>query len=143
MTGARARRRIKKMPVQVEDPGPVTKDKQMAAACTISWYEASRLLGARQPGRMNEVPDRDYFSSVFDFTRADLLKYVKENDLGEVLYGKSLDQRCVPSVYIQETSGGYNVCWDDDKPQILCFHRSLDEAATDFVLRYWNRLPPE
>ncbi|HKU81187.1 MAG TPA: hypothetical protein VJP76_03375 [Candidatus Tumulicola sp.] len=93
---------------------------------------------------MNEVPDQDYFASVFDFSRADLLAYIKDNDLAETLYGKSLDQRCVPSAYIQGApGGGYNVGWFDGKSEILRFHRSLNEAATDFVLRYWNMLLTE
>jgi hypothetical protein len=143
MSGARARRRMKDKPVKVEHVGPVTKTQQMAAACTVSWYEASRTLGARQPGQMNEVPDGDYFRRAFEFSRADLLRYVEDNGLAEALYGKSLDQRCTPSAYIQEASGGYDVGWYDERPHVLRFHCRLEDAATDFVLRFWDMLPPD
>lgn len=92
----------------------------------------------RQPSKHNEVPDGDYFRGVFDFSKMDLLTYIKENHLTEPLLGKSYDQRCTPSAFMEEVSEGYCVGWFDGSQKELRLHTSIENAATDFVLRFWD-----
>lgn len=47
---------------------PITEQEQLAAACTVYPYEAAQILGARQKGNINEVPDREWFTKTFTFS---------------------------------------------------------------------------
>ena len=101
---------MKKQPVRETNPGPVPRSMQLAAACTVHDYAASRLLEVRQPGKLNEVPEREYFNSIFEFSRTELLEYIRANPgLAETLHGRSLDQRCIPSASMVDAPGGYKV----------------------------------
>ena len=141
MSGARARRRVKRTPIAFDMPRPVPQQKQLEAACTVSCYEASRILGVRQLQGVSQTPSSEFIASVFDFSRADLLIHIaKTQGLAEELFGRSLDQRSTPSAIIQEAAGGYTVGWYDGEAHTLYFHKRLEEAATDFVLRFWNIL---
>jgi hypothetical protein len=120
VSGARARRRAKKVTVQVEESAPLTKLEQLAAACRV--YEIPRIL-----------------RNSFTFSKSELLNYIEANpEIAHSLYGKSLDQRWVPSAFMVEAAGGFTVGWFDDERKELRFHHRIEDAATDFVLRFWN-----
>lgn len=118
---------------------PDTKVRQLFAACSVSGYVASRVLGVRQFGNLNEVPDEKDFQGIFDFSKADLLEYIKSNPgLAEALLGKSYDNRDVPAAFMEEGPDGYRVGWFDGSDKELRIHSSIEVAAADFVLRFWG-----
>lgn len=130
---------MKKRRVKETSPGPVPRSMQLAAACTVRRYEASRLLDVRQPVNLNEVPDQGYFNSIFDFSETELAEYIRANPgLAETLHGRSLDQRGIPSAFIVEAPRGYKVGWFDGTEKELRFHERIEEAAADFVLAFWG-----
>jgi hypothetical protein len=123
-----------------------SKSDQLAAACTLSTDDALRVLGVQRPDDPMDPRVREEIGKTFVFSPAELAEYVhNRRGLAEELYAKSVDQRSSPSVFIQETAGGYNVGWigwgpdrPDYQPSALRFHATLDDAATDFVLAYWQ-----
>jgi hypothetical protein len=140
MAGARARRRTKRLPV-TSPSAPFTLSELLAAACTVYPYEASRMLDVRKPGNLNEVPDQNYFLSIFNFSKADVLKYVEGHPgLAETLEDKSLDQRCTPSAFMARVGSVYSVGWSgsDGRRSQVRFHKRIEDAAADFVLAFWG-----
>jgi hypothetical protein len=130
---------VKKQPGKETNPGDVSRATQLAAACTVHNYEASRLLDVRQPGRLNEVPDREFVKNIFKFSRTDLFEYIRANPgLADALHGRSLDQRGTPSAFMEDAPGGYKVGWFDGSEKELRFHERIEEAAADFVLGFWG-----
>lgn len=115
-------------------------ERQLAAACTVYPYEASRILDVRVPGNPNAVPDREWFAPHFTFTPEQLREYITEDPLrAGQLITRSLDQRTMPSAYVVDDENGlYEVGWFDGDKHDIVRYEHVEDAATDFVLAYWG-----
>lgn len=59
----------------------MTLEQQLAAACTVYPYEASRILDVYIPGNLNGVPDREWFAERFTFSADQLREYILEDPM--------------------------------------------------------------
>jgi hypothetical protein len=120
-------------------PERPTTDQLIAAACTINAYEASRLLGVRQAGNYNGVPDDDFFRAIFTFTEGDLKGYLGRNaDTARDLVRRSSENRGIPAPFLRPTADGYIVGLFGSARSRERQYAQLVDAATDFVLSFWG-----
>lgn len=135
---------MRKPDVQLDRDTPINQQEQLEAAATVWAYKAAQILHARQAGNLNEVPDSEWFTQAFTFSREELRGYIESQpELVPYLLNSSLDQRGGFYSLFMETPSGYVAgYYDHDRQKTKVFDNPLD-AATDYVLLHWRMIPLE
>ncbi len=114
---------------------------QLRAAATVWGYQAAQLLGVSMSGKLNGVPDREWFAERFTFAQSELLDYLRDSPgVVDAAIESSLNTRGSPSAYIVPNDEDFEVGWFDGARKDVVRY-ALDkkvEAVTDYVLAFWG-----